>query len=39
LKTNFTIPARSVEMCTLQNVAPTAAAGAFMEMVKDGTDK
>ena len=37
LKTDFTIPARSVEMCTLRDVAPTAAAGAFMEMVKDGT--
>lgn len=39
LKTDFTIPARSVEMCTLLNVAPTAAAGAFLEMVKDKTGK
>ena len=33
LKTDFTIPARSVDMCTLQDVTPTAAASAFMEMV------
>ncbi len=39
LKTDFTIPARSVEMCTLLDVAPTAAASAFMEMVRAGTDK
>lgn len=38
LKTDFTIPARSVEMCTLLDVAPTAAASAFMEMVRSGTD-
>lgn len=37
LKTDFIIPARSVEMCTLQDVAPTAAASAFMEMVQSGT--
>ena len=36
LKTDFTIPARSVDMCTLQDVTPTAAASAFMEMVQDG---
>ena len=36
LKTDFTIPARSVDMCTLQDVTPTAAASAFMEMVPDG---
>ena len=36
LKTDFTIPARSVDMCTLQDVTPTAAASAFMEMVRDG---
>lgn len=35
LKTDFTIPARSVDMCTLQDVTPTAAASAFMEMVRD----
>ena len=36
LKTEFTIPARSVDMCTLQDVTPTAAASAFMEMVRNG---
>ena len=36
LKTDFTIPARSVDMCTLRDVTPTAAASAFMEMVRDG---
>ena len=36
LKTDFTIPARSVDMCTLQDVTPTAAATAFMEMVRQG---
>ena len=36
LKTDFTIPARSVDMCTLQDVTPTAAASAFMEVVRDG---
>lgn len=34
LKTDFTIPARSVDMCTLQEVTPTAAATAFMEMIQ-----
>ena len=34
LKTDFTIPSRSVDMCTLQDVTPTAAAAAFMEMVR-----
>ena len=34
LKTDFEIPARSVDMCTLRDVAPTAAATAFMEMVR-----
>ena len=34
LKTDFDIPARSVDMCTLRDVAPTAAATAFMEMVR-----
>ncbi len=37
LKTDFAIPPRSVEMCTLQDVIPTAAASAFMEMVRSGT--
>lgn len=36
LKTDFTIPARSVDMCTLRDVASTAAATAFMEMVRQG---
>ena len=36
LKTDFTIPARSVDMCTLRDVTPTAAATAFMEMVRQG---
>ena len=36
LKTNFTIPVRSVDMCTLRDVHPTAAATAFMEMVREG---
>ena len=34
LKTDFTIPSRSVDMCTLQDVSPTAAASAFMEMIR-----
>jgi len=37
LRTDFEIPARSVDMCTLQDVTPTAAASAFMEMVRRGT--
>ena len=36
LKTAFTIPARSLDMCTLREVTPTAAATAFMEMVRQG---
>ena len=36
LKTDFTIPERSVDMCTLKGVPPTAAATAFMEMVRRG---
>ena len=36
LKTDFTIPERSVDMCTLKEVPPTAAAAAFMEMVRRG---
>ena len=36
LKTDFTIPARFVDMCTLRDVTPTAAAAAFMEMVRQG---
>ena len=37
LKVDFDIPARSVDMCTLRDVTPTAAAAAFMEMVRQGT--
>lgn len=37
LKTDFDVPARSVDMCTLQDVTPTAAASAFMEMVRTGS--
>ena len=36
LRTDFEIPARSVDMCTLRDVSPTAAAAAFMEMVRSG---
>lgn len=36
LKTDFTIPERSVDMCTLRDVHPTAAAAAFMELVRTG---
>ena len=34
LQVDFDIPARSVDMCTLRDVSPTAAATAFMEMVQ-----
>ena len=37
MKVDFDIPARSVDMCTLRDVTPTAAAAAFMEMVRQGT--
>ncbi len=37
LKTDFEIPARSVDMCTLRDVTPTAAAAAFMDMVRQST--
>ena len=36
LKTDFDIPERSVDMCTLREVHPTAAAAAFMEMGRRG---
>lgn len=36
LRTDFEVPVRSVDMCTLQDVAPTAAATRFMEMVREG---
>ena len=39
LKTDFEIPPRSVDMCTLREVSlPAAAASAFMEMVRVRTD-
>ena len=34
LRTDFSIPARSVDMCTLREVTPTAAATAFMTMIR-----
>ena len=34
LKTDFEVPARSLDMCTLREVSPTAAATAFMEMIQ-----
>ena len=37
LKTDFEIPKRSVDMCTLREVSPTAAATAFMEMIRSGS--
>ena len=36
LKTEFDIPSRSVDMCTLRDVHPTAAAAAFMDMIRSG---
>ena len=36
LKTEFDIPPRSVDMCTLRDVHPTAAAAAFMDMIRSG---
>ena len=36
LKTAFEIPSRSVDMCTLRDVHPTAAAAAFMDMIRSG---
>ena len=36
LKTDFTIPHRSVDMCTLTDVSPTAATAAFMDMIRSG---
>lgn len=37
INTTFEIPSRSVDMCTLRDVTPTAAAAAFMDMVREGT--
>ena len=39
LKTDFEIPSRTVDMCTLREVSPTAAASRFIEMVQEGTAK
>ena len=39
LKTDFEIPSRTVDMCTLREVSPTAAASRFIEMVQKGTAK
>lgn len=36
LKTDFSIPARSVDLCMLRDVHPTAASNAFMSMVLEG---
>ena len=33
LKTDFEIPPRSLDLCTLKGVSPTAAASAFIEMI------
>ena len=38
LKTAFTIPSRSVDMCTLSDALPSAAAARFMAMVKEGKE-
>ena len=39
LKTDFEIPSRTGDMCTLREVSPTAAASRFIEMVQEGTAK
>ena len=36
LQTDFRIPARTVDMCTLRDVAPTAAAERFMGLIQSG---
>ncbi len=36
LKTDFVLPGRSVDMCVLKEVPPTAAAGAFLDMIRRG---
>ena len=38
LKTDFEIPQRSVDLCVLRDVHPTAAATAFMNMVLEGKE-
>ena len=39
LKTDFEIPSRTVDMCTLREVSPTAAASRVIEMGQEGTKK
>ncbi len=36
LQTSFSIPSRTVDMCTLQDVTPTAAAERFMNLIQSG---
>ena len=36
LQTSFSIPSRTVDMCTLQDVTPTAAAERFMHLIQSG---
>lgn len=38
LKTDFEIPARSLDMCILKAVAPSTAAERFMELIREGMD-
>lgn len=39
LKTDFEIPARSLDMCILKAVAPSTAAERFMELIREGADE
>ena len=39
LRTSFQIPARTVDMCTLRDVTPTAAAGRFLEIIQADTPR
>ena len=39
LRTDFEIPARSVDMCTLRDVPMTAAAEQFVRFVKDSINE
>ena len=36
LQTSFSIPSRTVDMCTLRDVTPTAAAERFMNLIQSG---
>ncbi len=38
LKTDFEIPARTLDMCLLKAVAPSTAAERFMELIREGQD-